>query len=521
MNTEERKRNRTNSEFAAEQRMPSHRSARPARRTINQVDPASVHWRSSSENQASVHAAEPVRRAAESREAISFRDMSRNPQAEGSEQRTRGTRTSGRRPAAGRYTEQRRAETAAVPAAENAAEAVQTEAITETSVPVSEPAAAAAQTAWTAGAAMATEAVSESARNPEENMVQTAEAVESTEQNPVQEAVAAENMTPDPVLEVQTAEAVVDNGTQESGTAENTVDTAAQENAAAEGEAAAQETDEAEGAADAAAKEADEADSRTETPDADKTKAAVKKPKTAKKKSWIRTHLPQFLLILFAALLIIVLAVLIIRAASGASDNARYMDQIRNQEIKVNDVGMIDDLFNNYYTALASGNTTDLERLYDDPSKANITTEISTIVDNYDNLQIYTTPGIEDNTIVAFVYNDMHFANIDATAPSVDSFYLRYNPDTGSLKICSDMYTDPEILKYMNLVSYREPIRTLLSDTDAKLEEALASNKDLNNLYIIMQSMTEAAAVQPEGGTAAGTDAGSQETPAETAEAED
>ncbi len=202
---------------------------------------------------------------------------------------------------------------------------------------------------------------------------------------------------------------------------------------------------------------------------------------------------------ILATVLLIIIVLIVLAATAGAkhrkSDN--YMDQIRNQEIKLNDVAAIDDFFVSYYTGLSSGNTTELEAMFDDPAKANITTEISTIVNQYDNFKVYVTPGIEENDIVAFVGNDIHFANIDATAPSVDSFYLKYDKEAAALKICSDMYTDQNILKFMNLVSYREPIRSLLTDTNNRLSDALAGNKDLNNLYILMQSMTESAEQAP------------------------
>lgn len=247
------------------------------------------------------------------------------------------------------------------------------------------------------------------------------------------------------------------------------------------------------------------------TEDAKTKDDSGKAEKKAKKGSFFKNRKALLALIILAALIIVIVAVLLIKGGN-AKKNAGYMDQIRNQEIKLNDVSAVDDFFTNYYTALSSGNTTELEKMFDEPEKANITTEISTIVNQYDNFQIYVTPGIDDNSIVAFVYNDIHFANIDATAPSVDSFYLRYDPDLSVLKIDSDMYTDQDILKFMNLVSYREPIRTLLKDTNDKLSASLAANKDLNNLYILMQSMTDASAYETEEETTPVT----EETPAET-----
>ena len=225
-------------------------------------------------------------------------------------------------------------------------------------------------------------------------------------------------------------------------------------------------------------------------------KTSVKKTKQSGNafSKFIKQHKALSAIILLLLLIIIVVVVLAAgRSPKKSARGGNYMDQIRNQEIKLNDVAAIDDFFVNYYTAVSSGNTTDLEAMFDDPTKANITTEVSTIVSQYDNFQVYVTPGIEEDEIVAFVSYDIHFDNIEATAPSVDSFYLKYDKEQAALKICSDMYTDQEILKFMNLVSYREPIRSLLTDTNNRLSDALAGNKDLNNLYILMQSITESA----------------------------
>ena len=56
----------------------------------------------------------------------------------------------------------------------------------------------------------------------------------------------------------------------------------------------------------------------------------------------------------------------------------------------------------------------------------------------------------------------------------------------------ADMYEDTNIIRFLRLASYLQPIRTLMSDSDVRLETALESDKDLKNLYIVMQSMTDA-----------------------------
>lgn len=169
----------------------------------------------------------------------------------------------------------------------------------------------------------------------------------------------------------------------------------------------------------------------------------------------------------------------------------QWMRQLRTKDIVECRVDSINEFFEDYYTALSEGDTTALESMYDDPLSANITTELSSIVSSYANITVYVTPGINDNEVVAFVYNDIYFVNIDQATPAVDSFYLKMDTESNSVYIMTAMYTDADINTFMYLASYREPIRSLLSNTESQLNAILESNDDLRNIYIIMSAMTE------------------------------
>ena len=199
--------------------------------------------------------------------------------------------------------------------------------------------------------------------------------------------------------------------------------------------------------------------------------------------------------IVLAVLIAVFLITILIVFASDKQDNSieHYLDKLRNQEITQCNVEAVNYFFKTYYDALSAGNTTIVEGLFDNPAKANITTEISKIVESYNNIKVYVTAGINENEIVAFVYNELKFKNINTLAPAVDVFYLTYNAADNSLKIKSDMYTDADIIKFINVAAQKDPVRSLLSETNEKLNSALESDKELKNLFIIMQSMTNQA----------------------------
>ena len=178
---------------------------------------------------------------------------------------------------------------------------------------------------------------------------------------------------------------------------------------------------------------------------------------------------------------------------SGSSRN--FMDQLRTQEIRLTDEEAFLDFFREYYDAMSAGDTTILEGLFDNPAKADVSAGVSTIVESYENLAVYITEGIGKNEYAAFVYNDVKFNNIATLAPSVDCFYLEMEED-GQARICWDMYQNEDRIRFLKLASYMMPIRQLLADSDAALQSALEQDKDLKNLYIVMQSMTDAVLEQ-------------------------
>ena len=221
-----------------------------------------------------------------------------------------------------------------------------------------------------------------------------------------------------------------------------------------------------------------------------------KTPETGKptgKKPVLKIILGIIALLIVAA----VIAGIVIYAGKDkkSSHSRNYMDQLRMQEIRLCEDDPFNTFFRSYYYALSVGDTTILEGMFDDPSKADVSAGVSTIVESYENLSVYITEGINENEYAAFVYNDVKFNNIGTLAPSVDCYYLEMEED-GGVKICWDMYQNEEKIRFLRLASYMMPIRQLLADSDAALQNALNQDKDLKNLYIVMQSMTDAVLEQ-------------------------
>ena len=202
------------------------------------------------------------------------------------------------------------------------------------------------------------------------------------------------------------------------------------------------------------------------------------------------------ILICALAVLIVVLILALLLGAGIEEDDEetkyeQWMRQLKSKDIMECDVDVINDFFDQYFLALSEGDTTTLEAMYDDPLNANITTELSSIVESYSDIEVYVTPGINSGEVAVFVHYYINFVNISSAAPAVDSFYIMMDSETDSVYILTSMYTDSDINTFLYLASYREPIRSLLSDTEEELNEKLEEDADLRNIYIIMSAMAE------------------------------
>ncbi len=202
-------------------------------------------------------------------------------------------------------------------------------------------------------------------------------------------------------------------------------------------------------------------------------------------------RIPVSVLVYILAGLFVVLALVLISGIGTDTGNDRTMMQIvREKKVAPCTLSTINDFFEDYYTAMSSGDTSVIESSYDDPSRAGYSVQISEIIDSYSDIEVYITTGLNDGEAAAFVVNNINFVNIDDPAPSVDSFYLSVSEDGTDIKIMTAMYESEDINEFLTLLAMRDPVRSVLQTTEDTLYGILESNEDLRNLYVVMNSYT-------------------------------
>ena len=112
-------------------------------------------------------------------------------------------------------------------------------------------------------------------------------------------------------------------------------------------------------------------------------------------------------------------------------------------------------------------------------------------VNSYQNINCYTKKGINEIDYVVYVSYDLELATIDTYAPSIDELRITYVD--GSPKIYLGTISE-ETSEYLKKLRTSEDVEILVSDVVTRLDEACASDENLNEFYLNIQKSSEKAA---------------------------
>lgn len=162
------------------------------------------------------------------------------------------------------------------------------------------------------------------------------------------------------------------------------------------------------------------------------------------------------------------------------SNTKEVYKDIDDLEVQQDKISEINTLITNYYTALVAGDVTTLSTLVDDSADVNQNQIEKGIVESFNNISCYTVKGLEEDTLVGFVYWEVKFVNTETLAPGIDTFYFIKDDDTNSyiIKTISDGEKS-----YINTITQNEQIKALFEDTNNKFNTAVNSDEQLKKVY--------------------------------------
>lgn len=153
---------------------------------------------------------------------------------------------------------------------------------------------------------------------------------------------------------------------------------------------------------------------------------------------------------------------------------------------------VLNQLFEQYFTARADGDmdtvislnpaigSSDTARLFFE--------KISSYIESYDQIEVYTKPGPAENSYVAYVKYYLKLNDRDELVPGMESYYVHMTED-GSYTIVDRGESDAAVEDYIDQITHQDDVIELNNKVAAEYNELLASNDELRQALVEMDSV--------------------------------
>ena len=149
-------------------------------------------------------------------------------------------------------------------------------------------------------------------------------------------------------------------------------------------------------------------------------------------------------------------------------------------ELEENAYPEINNIIKTYYDAQASGDVETIASLntyLNDIEKIRIQ-EMSKYIEGYPVLNVYTKPGLAENTYVAYVYSEVKFTDVDQELPGLKTYYIGQDVD-GQYFINDGTYDDT-VRNYIKEVTLQDDVVDLNNKVVVEYNDLLAEDDELN-----------------------------------------
>lgn len=140
----------------------------------------------------------------------------------------------------------------------------------------------------------------------------------------------------------------------------------------------------------------------------------------------------------------------------------------------------INNVIRTYYDAQAEGDIETISSLnaYLDDIDTIRVQELSKYIDSYPVLDVYTKPGLEENSYVAYVYSETLFSDVEKALPGMQTYYIGQN-EAGDYFINDGTY-NVEVWDYIKAVTLQDDVVDLNNKVVVEYNEMLAEDEELN-----------------------------------------
>lgn len=174
-------------------------------------------------------------------------------------------------------------------------------------------------------------------------------------------------------------------------------------------------------------------------------------------------------------------------AAQVAESTGEEVIEAPVTELEENAYPEVNTVVKNYYDAMAKGDlltVASLNTYLDDVQKIRIE-EQSQFIENYPEIVVYTKPGIEENTYIAYVCSKTKFTDLDIALPGMQTYYV-YPDEAGDYHISDGTY-DETIYEYISTVTLQDDVVELNNRVVVEYNDILAENPEVDEFVAYLK----------------------------------
>ena len=173
-------------------------------------------------------------------------------------------------------------------------------------------------------------------------------------------------------------------------------------------------------------------------------------------------------------------------SSSDQTGEAQIGLQVTTEELQNNAIPEVNALIMDYYNAVASGDVEKVLTLSNnvDQTEQIRIQELSKYIDSYPSVEIYTKPGPEAGSYIAYVNYQVKFSGYDNTAPGIQTFYICAKED-GTLYM-NEGAVEQYVTDYIQTINMQEDVVDLFNRVAVEYNDLLTNDP---NLGIFLQEL--------------------------------
>ncbi len=173
--------------------------------------------------------------------------------------------------------------------------------------------------------------------------------------------------------------------------------------------------------------------------------------------------------------------------AAAEQQSEEEVQEMPTYDLEENAYPEVNNVVRAYYDAQASGDMETISGLntyLNDIQKIKVE-ELSKYIESYPQLDVYTKPGLTDNTYVAYVCSEVKFYDLETTIPGMQTYYIGQD-ESGNYYINNGTYDDT-VSNYIKEVTLQDDVVDLNNKVVVAYNDLLAEDEDLSEFLAYMK----------------------------------